>query len=50
MADIFAAENRQVATVEGATLHGIMKNEVYMLIHSQVVYYVMDMQMYMMVI
>ena len=39
MAAIFAAENRHVATVdiEGAFLHGIMTNEVYMLIHGQCV-------------
>jgi len=40
MAVIFAAENRHVATVdiEGAFLHGIMSNEVYMLIHGQCVH------------
>ena len=39
MAAIFAAENRHVVTVdiEGAFLHGIMTNEVYMQIHGQCV-------------
>ena len=39
IAAIFAAENRHVVTVdiEGAFLHGVMTNEVYMKIHGQCV-------------